>query len=150
MIEIGYRGSGRAYARHSHHRKKCYCPRRRRDSAPCRAIERLGERIVRRSTADASKRRTRNRPNDKPFPWPFSPNHRRLRCVRISRTWRRKFCTHAPSGTRVKCECRYHYKREVSIVTSGIYFTLRYNHTANIACALLSINKYARRREGAR
>lgn len=93
-------------ARHSHHRRRCCCPRQHRDNAFCRAIGHPGGRIVRRSTADASKRRTRNRPDDKPFPGPSSPSLRRPRCVRISRTLRRKLCKHVeerPSRVKKKC-----------------------------------------------
>lgn len=98
------------FARYSHHRRMYCCLRRRRDSAPCITIERPRGQTARRSTADASKRRTRSRPDDKPFPWPFSPNPRRPRCVCISRTLRRKLYKHekrdshsVSSGKRINC-----------------------------------------------
>lgn len=91
----GLKGKSRTYLRDiSHHRRRYYCLRRRRDNAPCRAIGRPQGQTARRSTADASKHRTRSRPDDKPFLWPFSPNLRRPRCVRILRTLRRKLYKH--------------------------------------------------------
>lgn len=105
------RGKTRTYSctfvRHSHHRRTYCCLRQRPDSAPCKAIGHPREQTARRSTADASKRRTRSRPDDKPFLWPFSPNPRRPRCVRILRTLRRKLYKHEKWNSHVlSINCR--------------------------------------------